>query len=151
MLSMSGDINDRADQTDQSIGMPLTGDEFSMSDFKMDFNVTSNSSSPSLLSQRADFQSPSVKPFVKQEEPTEVVTSLSPLSPSSSGLGSSLHSQSPQTTNNYFASMRAGQPTMTGAGGMGVFAATRGDPIPAAASLNIKNEAFSPQSMDICN
>lgn len=91
---------------------------------------------------------PTLKHYIK-EEPIEMnsCSQLSPLSPNSSGLGSSLHSQSPQTTNNYFAALRSHQLGQT-SGGVN-YSSNRADPI--LASMNIKNEAFSPQSMDICN
>ncbi|XP_054155476.1 transcription factor EC-like [Oppia nitens] len=64
----------------------------------------------------------------------EYTAPTSPLSPSqaSSGLGSSLPSASPAQQYFHFNELTH-------------------DPILSAASLSIKNEAYSPQSMDICN
>jgi hypothetical protein len=75
----------------------------------------------------------SLKTIIKQE----YMTPISPVSPSisSSGLGSSLPSASPAQQFFQFNDLME----------------RRHDPILSAASLNIKNEAFSPQSMDICN
>jgi hypothetical protein len=75
----------------------------------------------------------SIKSIIKQE----YMTPISPISPSqsSSGLGSSLPSASPAQQFFQFNDLME----------------RRHDPILSAASLNIKNEAFSPQSMDICN
>lgn len=151
--------------------MAMSGEsEFTLNDYKIDFNVPSNASSPQLLS-RTDYQMlDPMKPYIK-EEPIEVATScsqLSPLSPTSSGLGSSLHSQSPSNNMaNYFASLNNAQQqqqqqqqlqqhhqalTSNNSVMYGVLSnSTSGDPILTAASINIKNEAFSPQSMDICN
>ena len=132
--------------------MALSGDEYTISEFKMtDFNVPSSNSSPQLLS-RTDYQMLGpMKPYIK-EEPTEMAScsQMSPLSPTSSGLGSSLHSQSPQNNMaNYFASLNVGAQPATTSNVM--YINNNADPILTAASLNIKNEAFSPQSMDICN
>lgn len=68
----------------------------------------------------------------------EIMTSISPLSPShsSSGIGSSIPSASPQQQQ-YFQFNELNE--------------RRHDPILSATSLSIKNEAHSPQSMDICN
>lgn len=137
-------------------------------DFKMDFNVLSPNAAPSpgnMLSQQQQQQSGDyqmyetmTKAFIK-EEPVDInsCTQLSPLSPTSSGLGSSLHSQSPQTTN-YFTTI-AGSANISALQQQqqqqmsNLYTNTRvggGDPILASASI-IKNEAFSPKSMDICN
>ena len=72
----------------------------------------------------------SLQRIIKQE----FATPASPMSPSqaSSGLGSSLPSASP--AQHFFHFSELGH-----------------DPILSAASLNIKNEAYSPQSMDICH
>lgn len=72
----------------------------------------------------------SLQRIIKQE----FATPASPMSPSqaSSGLGSSLPSASP--AQHYFHFNELGP-----------------DPILSAAALNIKNEAYSPQSMDICH
>lgn len=135
----------------ESGNMTLSAEEFAMNDFKMNevFNVPSNTSSPSMLS-RNDYQMlDPMKPYIK-EEPNEVAScsQLSPLSPTSSGLGSSLQSQSPQNhMANYFASLSGPQQSPN----IMYTINNNGDPILSAASLNIKNEAFSPQSMDICN
>lgn len=134
-----------------TVNMALAPEEFAMNEYKVDFNVPSSTSSPGLLS-RTDYQMlDPMKPYIK-EEPCEVAScsQLSPLSPTSSGLGSSLHSQSPQNSMaNYFASIGT-QPQQQPANM--IYINNGRDPILTAASLsNIKNEAFSPQSMDICN
>ena len=135
----------------ESVNMTLSPEEFAMNEFKIDFNVPSNTSSPGLLS-RTDYQMlDPMKPYIK-EEPCEVAScsQMSPLSPTSSGLGSSLHSQSPQNNMaNYFASLTGTQQQQPTNVMYTINNST--DPILSAASLNIKNEAFSPQSMDICN
>lgn len=133
----------RVDPLDSINNIPQ--DDFSMSEFKMDF-LASNISSPRQIS-RTDFMMDSaLKTFIK-EEPSEIAScsQLSPMSPNSSGLGSSLQSQSPHTTNSYFAAAIRGQHLSQN------IYSNRADPILAATSLNIKNEALSPQSMDTCN
>ncbi|KAI2799583.1 hypothetical protein BLOT_011489 [Blomia tropicalis] len=141
--------------TMDSISMALSPEEFNMNDTfgKIDFNVPSNTSSPIGLMSRPEYQMlDPMKPYIK-EEPTDIAScsQLSPLSPTSSGLGSSLHSQSPQNSIvNYFSSLTGGH-TQTTTGNVVYMNTGSGDPILTAASLQIKNEAFSPQSMDICN
>lgn len=102
-------------------------------------NVTEaflSSSAPSLPLTEVDtyVATQSLATLIKQE----YVTPLSPLSPSqsSSGLGSSLPSASP-----------AQQSFLQ----LNDFLERKHDPLLAAASLNIKNEAYSPQAMDISN
>ena len=137
---MEDSISQNQINTSESLNMALSTEEFPMNNFKIDFN-----------SSRNDFHilNP-MKQYIK-EEPCEVPCSqLSPLSPTSSGLGSSFHSQSPQNNlANYIASLTNNQQQPVN--NTLYINNSGGDPILTAASLNIKNEAFSPQSMDICN
>ena len=99
-----------------------------------------------------------MKAFQIKEEPVEMPSStcsqLSPLSAAnSSGLGSSLHSQSPHNPSNinsYFSNLTMNQQPNntpnTSDSGLIFMGSSANDSM-----INIKNEAFSPQSMDICN
>lgn len=175
-----------SNQTDQL--MTLTGDEaavvFGLNEFKMgggneQYGNSPTSASNSMLPppsssrninnsgatsyQTLDPMKPTM--YIKEELDSSVnatTTQLSPLSPTSSGLGSSLHSQSPQNNMiHYFATLNQQQQVqqqqqqspLTANNVMYIGVGNGGHDhhhgIISASSLNIKNEAFSPQSMDI--
>lgn len=143
---------------------------FNHNNYKMSFTAEPNSLTEySLETSRQLFQN-------IKEEPTDqqmiaITHQMSPLSPTpSSGLGSSVgHSPQQQTGLNYFSTNRNHQQsqqaqqkhhiqlltnlnqTTSSSNGGGLANLMAADPILMNETSIIKNEAFSPQSMDICN
>lgn len=167
IILILGQVSQVEDPNKQGPSTPMPAGALSPESFLSDYKGMDCGMASSIVVPQQ--QPVHTKPFIK-EEPIDI-TQLSPLSPNSSGLGSSLHSQSPQNHVNYFSMIsqqqhqqkvmqqqqqqqqqnaRSVNITPTGLIYSNV-GNHRSDPTIAANSLNIKNEAFSPQSMDICN